>query len=215
MIQSYDALMVGKYEAIMRAQRLNAEDVNRRNLVILSILTDKSEDDLLDMAVPKFRELMDKAAFLRLPLRPAPVLKTYNLGGLTLRTCADIQKMTTAQYIDFQTFAKQPEDLTAELLSCFLIPAGHRYNVDYDILEVQRTIREYLPVTAAHGLLAFFLEKSERSTITTLRSSARVLKRASRKTNDPRITEATMQLMRSILSLRAGVGRRMSTPCLK
>lgn len=215
MIQTYDALMVGKYEEIMRAQRFNADDINRRNLAILSILTDKSEDDLLELPVPKFRELMDKAAFLRLPMRPAPLLKSYNLGRMTLRPCADIQKMTTAQYIDFQTFAKQPEDMTAELLSCFLLPEGHRYNVDYDIFEVQRAIREYLPVTAAHGLLAFFLTKSERSTITILRYSAKVLKRANRKKNDPRIAEATMQLMRSIHSLRAGVGRRMSTPCLK
>lgn len=156
MIQNYDALPVGKYEAIMRAQRDNADDIHARNLAILAILTDKSEDELLDLPVPKFRELMDKASFLRLPLRPAPVAKNYNLGTLTLRPCADIRKMTAAQYIDFQTLAKQSEERTAEMLSCFLLPEGHRYNVGYDIVEVQRAIRKYLPVTSANGLLTFF-----------------------------------------------------------
>lgn len=215
MIQNYDALTVGKYEAIMRAQRFNADDINRRNLAILSILTDKSEDELLDLPVPKFRELMDGAAFLRRPLRPAPVLKAYHLGEMTLHPVADIRKMTTAQYIDFQTFIKQPEDMTAELLSCFLIPRGHRYNVDYDILEVQRAIREALPITAAEGLLAFFFKTSKQSMINTLRSSAATLKRTNRKKKDMRMIKAIQEIRMSILSLRAGAGRRMSMPLLK
>lgn len=73
MIQNYDALTVGKFEAIQRALRDHADDLHRRNLAVLAILTDKSEDELLDLPVPKFRALMDKASFLRRPLRVAPV----------------------------------------------------------------------------------------------------------------------------------------------
>lgn len=215
MIQNYQSLTVGKYEDIMRAQRRHAGDINRRNLAILSILTDKSEEELLDMKVPKFRELMDKASFLRRPLHPAPVQKTYTLGGITLRVVGDVEKMTTAQYIDFQTLAKASEEPVAELLSCFLLPEGHRYNIDYDIAEVQRAIREELPVTDAHGLLAFFFRTSQRSMLNTLRSSAATLKRANRKKRDPQITRATMDLHLSILSLRSGAGFRTSMPLLK
>lgn len=215
MIRNYDALTVGKYEAIMRAEREHADDINGRNLAIISILTDMNKDKLLDMTVPKFRELMDQATFLRRPLRPAPVLKAYTLGEMTLRPVADIQKMTTAQYIDFQTFAKAPDNRTAEMLSCFLVPDGHRYNTGYNIAEVQKAIREYLPVTAAQGLLAFFLETSRRSMLNTLRSSAATLKRTNRRKKDKRITAATMELNMSILLLRAGAGYPMSTPLLK
>lgn len=216
MIQNYDALTVGKYEAIMRVQREHGEDdTNGRNLAILSILSDLSTDELLDMKVPKFRAMMDDAIFLRRPLRPAPVLKSYKLGNMVLRPAADLQKMTTAQYIDFQTLAKASDDRIAELLSCFLLPEGHRYNTDYDIAEVQRAIREFLPINAAHGLLAFFLDKSHRSMLNTLRCSVKTLKRANRKKKDPRITAAMMDLNIAILSLRNGVGFRMSTPLLK
>ena len=216
MIQNYDALSVGKYEAIMRVQRdYGDDDTNGRNLAILSILSDLSTDELLDMKVPKFRELMDRASFLRRPLRPAPVLKAYTLGNVTLRPVTDIRKMTTAQYIDFQTFAKASEGRIAELLSCFLLPDGHRYNTGYDIAEVQKAIREFLPVTAGQGLLAFFLKTSQRSMLSTLRSSARKLSRANRKKKDPRITAATMELNMSIHLLRAGVGYGMSMPLLR
>lgn len=215
MIQNYDTLTVGKYEAIMRAQRSHADDINRRNLAILSILTDKSEEELLDMPVPQFRALMDKASFLRRPLRAAPVCKTYALGDMTLRPVADIDKMTTAQYIDFQTLAKQPEESVAKLVSCFLLPEGHRYNTDYDMADVHRAIRDHLSVSEAQGLLAFFFETSRRSMLNTLRSSVATLKRANRKKRNRRVTTAMLELQMSILSLRAGAGFRMSTPLLK
>lgn len=215
MIENYQALTVGHYEAIMRAQRDHADDINGRNLAILSILTGKSHDELLDMPVPKFRALMDKASFLRRPLRPAPVRKSYALGDMTLRVVADIDKMTTAQYIDFQTLAKASEDRIAEMLSCFLLPEGHRYNTEYDIAEVQRAIREFLPVAEAHGLLAFFFRTSHRSMLSTLRSSAATLRRANRKKRDPMITATTMELHLSILLLQSGDGSRMSMPLLR
>lgn len=215
MIQNYDALTVGKYEAILRAEREHADNINCRNLSILSILTDMPEEQLLDMTVPKFRALMDQATFLRRPLRPSPVLKAYTLGDMTLRPVADIQKMTTAQYIDFQTFAKAPDNRTAEMLSCFLVPDGHRYNTGYDIAEVQKAIRESLPVTAAQGLLAFFLETSRRSMLNTLRSSAATLKRTNRRKKNAAMTAAMRELNKSIHLLSAGAGYPMSTPLLK
>ncbi len=215
MIQNYDALTVGKYEAVMLAKRDHADDVNGCNLALLSILSGKSEDELLDMKVPQFRELMNKAAFLRRPVRPAPVLKTYKLGDMTLRPTADIRKMTTAQYIDFQTLSQLSDERLAEMLSCFLLPEGYRYNTGYDIAEVQAAIREFLPMTAAYGLLAFFLRTSQRSTINILRSSAKTLARENRKKRDKRTTEAILELRRSILLLRSGVGSQMSMPFLK
>ncbi len=215
MITNYHELTVGKYEAIMEAQHRHADNINRRNLAILSILTGRPEDELLDMKVPQFRKLMDKAAFLRRPLRSAPVRKSYTLGDMTLRVVADIDKMTTAQYIDFQTLAKASDDRLAELLSCFLLPEGRRYNVDYDIAEVHHAIREHMSATDAHGLLAFFFRTSHRSMLSTLRSSAATLSRANRKKNDPRLTRATIELHLSILSLRSGDGFRTSTPLLK
>ena len=75
----------------------------------------------------------------------------------------DIRKMTTAQYIDFQTFSKEGEKKLIEVLSCFLIPKGKKYNEDYDILEVQKALRNYLTIPNCLALSAFFLAKFNRS----------------------------------------------------
>lgn len=215
MIENYNALTVGDYEAIMRAQREHADDINGRNLAVLSILTGKSEEELLDLPLVKFRALMDKAVFLRRPLRPAPVCKSYKLGDMTLRVVADIDKMTTAQYIDYQEWAKRSEDTIAEILSCFLLPHGCRYNDGYDITEVQRAIREHLLSTEAHGLLAFFFKTSQRSMLSTLRSSAATLRRANKKKRSAKLTTALVELEKSIHSLRDGAGWRTSMPLLR
>ena len=75
----------------------------------------------------------------------------------------DIRKMTTAQYIDFQNFSKEGEKKLIEVLSCFLIPKGKKYNEDYDILEVQKSLRDYLTIPNCLALSAFFLAKFNRS----------------------------------------------------
>lgn len=212
MISRYETLPVGKYEKLIGARGKYVG--NALNLAILSILTGKSEDELLDMKLPEFRALMDKAGFLKTAPTPGPVAKHYNLRGLDLIPVTDARKMTAAQYIDFQTFAQDQNNRIAELLSCFLVPRGMRYNDGYDVLDVQTAIREDMTITQALGLLAFFLSKLRRSTISTLRSSIKAMK----KTNPgmkAKAMEARMAAEMSMALLQGGDGWRMSTPFLK
>jgi hypothetical protein len=50
-----------------------------------------------------------------------------------------------------------------EFLSVILVPKGHRYNEGYDILDVQKAIREGLSVTDGATIVGFFLTWCERS----------------------------------------------------
>lgn len=215
MISRYETLPVGKYEKLIEARAKYGENGgNALNLAILSILTGKPEDELLDMKLPEFRSLMDKAGFLRTAPIPGPVAKCYKVRGFDLIPVTDTRKMTAAQYIDFQTFAQDQNNRIAELLSCFLVPRGMRYNDGYDVLEVQTAIRENLAITQALGLLAFFLSKLRRSTISTLRSSIKAMK----KTNPgmkAKAMEARMAAEMSMALLQGGDGWRMLTPFLK
>lgn len=214
MIQSYRELTVGKYEALARMQKeTEGGDSRLLNVRILSILTDKPEDELLNMSVVDIDKLTGKAAFLLTSPRPDPVAKQYAFDRWKLVPVLDIRKMTAAQYIDFQTFAKQPEYRLAEMMSCFLVPAGQKYNNGYDILEVQQAIRDQMPITTALGLQAFFLRKLRRSTLSTLRCSAKTIKKA--RSRIPEMMEAMKAITAAIHSLNGGGGSPMSTPFLK
>ena len=46
-----------------------------------------------------------------------------------------------------------------EVLSCFLVPKGKKYNEDYDIVEVHKAIREHLSIPHCLALSGFFLTK--------------------------------------------------------
>lgn len=208
MITNYTSLTVGKYEALLRARADHEGDTNELNLHVLSILSDMTVDQLLDMKVPEFRSMMDRAGFLCTAPRPSEVAKQYRFGDLTLVPVTDIRKMTAAQYIDFQNFSNAGEGRQAELLSCFLVPKGMKYNDGYDILEVQQAIRDFMPVPAALGLLAFFLKRLHRSTISTLRSSVKKMPK------NPQTEQAIRATNRLIRSLQSGGGSPMSMPFL-
>lgn len=208
MITSYNSLTVGKYEALLRARADHEGDTNELNLHVLSILTDMTVDQLLDLKVPEFRAMMDRAGFLCTAPRPSEVARQYRFGDLVLVPVTDVRKMTAAQYIDFQNFSNAGEGRQAELLSCFLVPKGMKYNDGYDILEVQQAIRDFMPVTVALGLLAFFLRRLHRSTISTLRSSVK------RMPKSPQMAKAIQATNLLIRSLQSGDGLPMSMPFL-
>lgn len=208
MITNYNSLTVGKYEALLRARADHEGDTNELNLHVLSILSHMTVDELLELKVPEFRAMMDRAGFLCTTPRPSEVARQYRFGELVLVPVTDVRKMTAAQYIDFQNFSNAGEGRHAELLSCFLVPKGMKYNDGYDILEVQQAIRDFMPVTAALGLLAFFLRRLHRSTISTLRSLVKKMPKNKQ-------TEETIRMTnRLIRSLQNGDGLPMSMPFL-
>ena len=156
MITNYNSLTVGKYEALLRARADHEGDTNELNLHVLSILSDMTVDQLLDLKVPEFRTMMDRAGFLCTAPRPSEVARQYRFGDMTLVPVTDVRKMTAIQGMNIQTYAGNFEQNLVPLLACVLVPKGKKYNEGYDILEVQRAIWQYLPITDALGLLNEF-----------------------------------------------------------
>ena len=81
--------------------------------------------------------------------------------------------METGQYIDFQTYAPDLDKCLVEFLSVILVPKGHRYNEGYDILEVQKAIREEMSVSDGVSLAGFFLTWCKKSIKDSLNYSKR------------------------------------------
>ena len=205
-IDNYRDLPIGKYEEICRLCDTEMTEIDRK-VAIVAILTDKTEDEVLALPLDKFTEYSAKSRFLeqQCPENLIPgVARSYSVGGFVLLPVTDIRKITAAQYIDFQTFSKERETKTVEMLSCFLVPRGHDYNEEYDVLEVHDAIRKEMSVAEVLALLGFFFEKWLRSMRTTLTSSMRLLKKT-----DPEKEKELMAAYRNLVdSLTAGDGSR-------
>lgn len=163
MIKDYNHLCVGKYLDIQKvAKDEELSDIDKQ-VAIIAILSDMTEDEVLDLPILDYRACAEQSKFLEKPIDvPKQIASSYDLDGWVLIPTTDIRKMTTAQYIDFQTYSKQGEDKLIEVLSCFLIPKGKKYNEDYDILEVQKAIKDYLGIAHCLALSAFFLNRFNR-----------------------------------------------------
>lgn len=195
MIDNFKDLSVGKYMEIQQLAKDESLDELTFQVKVLAILADKSEDDILALPLGEYTSLVRKSRFLE--AKEPDVIKVadkYNLGGLVLVPTKDIRKITTAQYIDFQEWNKQgSEEHMVEILSCFLVPSGKKYNDGYDIIEVQEAIRENMCVAEVLGLIAFFLQVWQRSIAISLHYS----KREARKMKDKEKREEMLKRIRT------------------
>lgn len=160
-IDNYNRLTIGQHIEIQEiARNETLEDIDRQ-VQILSVLTGTAEDELLHLPIHEYKELVVKAEFLNPEnlknISVHPVAKRYLVGGFELVPVRDYRKLETGQYIDFQTYAPDLDKFLVEFLSVILVPKGHRYNEGYDILEVQRAIREEMSVTDGVSIAGFFL----------------------------------------------------------
>lgn len=160
-IRSYSQLPLGKYQQIMQIfKEEDREDIDRQ-VSIIAILNDLPEDEVLNMPIADFSALSEASTFLYLekPQFKGKVTDKVIMDGQTYCITKGVNELTTAQYIDFQAFATDVNKNIVSLLSIFIIPEGKKYNEGYDIIDVQRIIRENLTAPHATAILGFFLKR--------------------------------------------------------
>lgn len=163
-IDNYNKLTLGKYIEIQEISRNESlEDIDKQ-VQILSILTGMAEEEILHLPIMDYKELVARSAFLNPEnISYHPIAKRYLVGGFELIPVKDFRKIETCQYIDFQTYAPDLDKYLVEFLSVILVPKGKRYNEGYEILDVQKAIREEMSVSDGVSIAGFFLTWCRRS----------------------------------------------------
>ena len=210
MITNYKNLPIGKYLQILNITESEPLE-EMRNPAILSILDGRSVLELENLPIMEFSHLMHGGAFLLTPPATVKTRKSYECGPFELVPVLDYKKITTAQYVDFQEMVKAAGDAPAivEVLSCLMVPAGHKYCDGYDPGEVRAAIREHMNTTDAVSLYSFFFERLLRLMRRLATSSKKALLRLpKRKETGPMVKEALKKLDRMNSELD-GVGLPM------
>lgn len=162
MIDSYDKLTLAKWEQLASLEKRPFEDDISRQVAVIAILADKSEREVLNLPLPQYAALVPKADFLFTEPQPSRIasrgMRTLKLEDTTLIPTTDLRKLTTAQYVDFQTMLTNEASVQA-LLSCFLVPEGKEYCDGYDVADIHALLARSLSVADALALKAFFLRK--------------------------------------------------------
>ena len=153
MIDNYNKLPLGKYEELVEVCKVGGEDIAVQ-VAIVAILMGCTEEEVMEMPISEYADAVRRTAFLEMKPQPAAFATKCYCGGWELVAEKDPRKITTAQYVDFKTYAERQD--TAGMLSCFLVPKGKRYGKDYDPGVIMEAIRGHMSVTEALGLSAFF-----------------------------------------------------------
>lgn len=168
------------------------------NIAMLSVLCDVDEDTIASLSTSEFVKLVNDSNFLS-DMPKVKITDTYVINGKVYKVFLSLKNMSVAQYIDFQTFYKDYDKYTRELLACFLIPEGKRYGEDYDIAEVITDIGEHLSIVDANSILFFFVILYQSLTKTTLNCSIKDMKKMMRKEKNK---EQRMKMEQAIMELK-------------
>lgn len=187
----WDHITIEKYYDIMDILNDETDDDITKNVKLVAIMLDKDEQEVWDMEMTEAGGYINKLKFLnKFDIPDHPNMK-FNLPGYNLEVVKDVTKINVAQYVDFQNFVKMPlRDGMDKILSIFLIPSGCKYNDGYDIIDVQKVIRENLSFRVAEGLLGFFLRKYARL----LMDSLSYCRKQIRKTKDKEMMEKLKEM---------------------
>lgn len=193
-INTFNKLNSVQFKEIDDDTMLNA------NVKLLSILCDVDEDEIENLKLDEFSRLIKEMAFIEKPLPKTNIKMLYRLNNKVYHLNTNIKKMTTAQYIDFQTLYKQKEQDIAKILACFMIPKGKKYG-DYEVDEVVKDLNNHLSISEAQTIMFFFAE-SYRKLISNIKIS--LTKQMNKNKN---ITPQMKKLMNQAMDLwQDGVG---------
>lgn len=204
MIKSWNEMNLAHYRALLDVIKKDWDNDLDLNLSIISVLSD---EDTLNMEIDKLQEYIKDIKFIESPYKAKTPKDSYIIGGKEYKVFFNVNKMTTSQYIDFQTFYKQYDLYMPNLAACFLLPKGKKYGEDYDPLEEAQFLDENLTIDIFSDIMFFFAKLLRTSTMSTLLSSEKTMKKQLRKTKDDlkrkQILKSLIQTRRLILLLKS------------
>ena len=206
--KKWDDISVELFDKIKEVlNKKGIEDIDK-NISIVSILCEKDEDEISNLPITEFSKLVEQTAFLN-EMPRVEIKDKYIINGKKYNVFTNLKKMTTAQYIDFQTLQKNYNKNLKYLLSVFLIPDGKEYG-DYDIDEVADELYRHLSISDAESIMFFFVMSYRALMQGMLTYSISQMKKEMRKTKNKilkfKIGRAIIHLIQMKNLVKNGVG---------
>lgn len=164
MINSYRKLSIAKYDEIKKIMKKDIDDIDKQ-VELIACLADMDINNVYNLPLTKYEELVEKASFLyEMPKPKNNLPNKLIIGDFKYRIMKNVEKMTTGQYVDLQTYLKNDMGV-AYILTTIIIPEGCEYgDGDYNIDDLQKDIYNNLNIEDALSI-AFFLHRKLQITI--------------------------------------------------
>lgn len=154
--KSWNDVTIDEFIQIEESYRDTDMSDEDRTLNLIYLLTDQ---DPLQMPFSEFKKALSALQFIKGEVPSNPLKKRYELNGTKYRLMQALDKITTAQYIDYTTYLRNMEEDVdyVNVLSVFMLPEDSvKYNDGYDLENVKKDIRYHMSIADAKGIFAFF-----------------------------------------------------------
>lgn len=188
-INGWKDVTLGIFERMNEISQL--EDETERAVELIALFSGMKVEDVLDLPLDKFKNLMIETSWMNTPPDIEQPREEYTINGKKYVLTMNFHKLTTAQYIDFQSYSKGTN--YRQMLSVFLIPKGHKYGDGYDVFEVLNDLST-MPVGEVLGLMGFFIILYRSWSAALLKYSSRMLRKAAKREKSPEIMETVKKM---------------------
>ena len=204
MITNYKELTINKYQDIRNILKEDGGELNIQARIV-ALLNDMTLDEVLNLSLTKYNELVQGSAFLmEKPKLDGRIPSKLIINGRECYITKNVNKLTTGQYIDYQSYiaADDQEKYLANVLACFIVPKGCNYGDGYDTDEIAQWLGENLSIQDAMNICFFFRKKYLASIKLTLTCLELSMKRLKRKEKDPQAKEKLTELTKMMTKYR-------------
>lgn len=208
---NWGQLPVGTYNKCKKIVNDEELDEVEKNVKLISLFTDIDEDTVWSSSLSEINDLVNKLGSMTMPKKYASNLKTINIDGTTYNVSQDLTNFTYAQFVDFQTYIKMGDDYLANMLACFIIPKGKKYNIDYDPNEVSKIFNDKLSINFANACTVFFSQKLLNSTDNTLEYLESTMKKMKKTEKDKTVKVKMEESLEKLKKVRQSFGSIFST----
>lgn len=160
--KDWDNISINTYYKIVDIAEDDALCEAEKDIATIAVLCDVDEEDVYDLTIPEAQRLKSQILFLNdFSFNEEIKYKTLKLNGNEYIIDADLSKMNMSQYIDFQTYWQRNDLRTyyGNILACFIIPKGKKYNTGYDVVKLAEELRDTISIKVANEVCFFFIKE--------------------------------------------------------
>lgn len=168
--KNWDDVTISVYHKLQEiANDENYEEEVFRTAEYLAVLCEVDSSAIYNLPIDELAKLKNKTTWLgENDFDITYSQKKIKIGNTKYNILQDFNKMTYAQYVDFQTYYKRG-GMEEYILTTFLIPEGfNKYNEDYDVDEEAKNIANNLSIRLYNAIVFSFFRNALGLTSNTL-----------------------------------------------
>lgn len=153
---SWESINFNEFEQLIQIAEANIPE-HYKTSHLISILTGLSIEEIEDLPITVYTKLASHLTFMNETPNEVKHQTEYEVNGRVYEVHAEVDKICTAQFLDYTTYMREePVPSLRKLTSCFIVPKGHKYGDGYDMNQVLFDIgcMQFQDVKA----LSFFLQ---------------------------------------------------------